>query len=88
MNSLHCRYPASLFPVIALKGPPASFPVEEEFVSLQRFLHWSADIERQASTYIADHILGETYVGIHLRNGPDWVISFVYMFYIFTYGLY
>ncbi|XP_076462292.1 GDP-fucose protein O-fucosyltransferase 1-like [Babylonia areolata] len=67
------EYPGDMYPVIALKGAPASFPVTEEFVPLQQYLQWSEGLEKQAEDYIQAHFPGETFVGIHLRNGPDWV---------------
>ena len=67
------RYPGDRFPVIALKGAPASFPVREEFVPLHQYLQWSEGLETQALNYITTNFPGETFVGIHLRNGPDWV---------------
>ncbi|KAL8571468.1 hypothetical protein ACOMHN_051174 [Nucella lapillus] len=67
------EYPGEKYPVIALKGAPASFPVSEEFAPLQRYLQWSEKMEGQAAGYIRDHFPGEIFVGIHLRNGPDWV---------------
>lgn len=59
--------------MIAMKGAPANFPVKEEFVPLQRYLQWSAKMEMEADKYIKEHFPEETFVGIHLRNGPDWV---------------
>ncbi|KAK7100919.1 GDP-fucose protein O-fucosyltransferase 1-like [Littorina saxatilis] len=67
------EYPGDKFPVIALKGAPASFPVREHHVPLHRYLQWSDLMESQANDYINTHFPGETFVGIHLRNGPDWV---------------
>ncbi|PVD23011.1 hypothetical protein C0Q70_16272 [Pomacea canaliculata] len=67
------EYPGDKYPVIAMKGAPANFPVKEEFVPLQRYLQWSAKMEMEADKYIKEHFPEETFVGIHLRNGPDWV---------------
>lgn len=67
------RFPASKYPVVALKGAPAKFPMKPEHHDLQQYLQWSDDIRLQAQSYIDQYFRGEKYVGIHLRNGPDWV---------------
>lgn len=58
---------------MALRGAPASFPVKERHVSLHQYLKWSNAIEQQAQKYIDDTFHGESFVGVHLRNGQDWV---------------
>ena len=71
---LHCcRYPPSVYPVLAMRGAPASFPVQPEHRQLQRHLVFSRRIEDEAQKYIDRHFAGKKFVGIHLRNGADWV---------------
>lgn len=70
----HYRFPASKYPVVALKGAPAPFPMRPENWELHKYLQWSDDIIQQGQKYIHDHFPEQQYVGIHLRNGPDWVI--------------
>jgi peptide-O-fucosyltransferase len=64
-----------------MKGAPASFPVREEYVPLQHFLQWSDSIEQQVTSYVDDNLGGEKFIGIHLRNGPDWVRTVVWSTY-------
>lgn len=66
-------YPPRKYPVIAMRGAPASFPVEQKYAVLQNYLFWSESIERQANQYIEDNFEGKEFVGIHLRNGVDWI---------------
>ena len=71
---LHCcRYPPSVYPVLAMRGAPASFPVQPEHRELQQHLVFSRRIADEAQKYIDRHFGGEKFVGIHLRNGADWV---------------
>lgn len=69
----HEKYPASLHPILAFKGAPASFPVLPEHRSLQRSMVWNQRMERQAADYI-NNTFGEAtpFIGIHLRMGSDW----------------
>ncbi|CAH1776158.1 unnamed protein product [Owenia fusiformis] len=66
-------YPPADHPVMAFKGAPARFPIQEHHVHLQQYLEWSDAIEGEAQQYVDDTFHGEPYVGIHLRNGGDWV---------------
>ncbi|XP_071119062.1 GDP-fucose protein O-fucosyltransferase 1-like isoform X2 [Haliotis cracherodii] len=66
------RYPASKYPVMSFKGAPASFPVKEEHVHLQKYLQWSEMMELEALDYINKNFPGDIYVGLHMRNGQDW----------------
>jgi len=69
------RFPPSEHPVVALKGAPAKFPMSPQHYDLQQYLQWSDSIQEQAQNYIDAHFPGQKYIGIHLRNGPDWVKS-------------
>jgi len=68
------RFSAAEYPVIALAGAPASFPVAEEHRSLQRYLEWNDDRLRRIRRFINAR-LPRPYVGIHLRLGEDWANS-------------
>ncbi|KAK3599884.1 hypothetical protein CHS0354_022457 [Potamilus streckersoni] len=67
------EFPPEKYPVLALKGAPAAFPVQEENRDLQRYLQWSDTIKGEAEKYINQNFPNQTFVGIHLRNGLDWV---------------
>jgi len=56
-----------------MRGAPASFPVRPEQRELQQHLVFSQRIENEAQKYIDEHFGGKKFVGIHLRNGADWV---------------
>ena len=67
------RYPGDKYPVFAMKGAPAGFPMATDHRSLQAYMEWSDDIVEQGQAYIQENFPDQKYVGIHLRNGPDWV---------------
>lgn len=67
------RFPADRFPVIAFSGAPASFPVQKENAGLQRYLRFSKDVTARAEKFISEQIPKGAFIGIHLRNGIDWV---------------
>nr|XP_023011964.1 GDP-fucose protein O-fucosyltransferase 1 [Leptinotarsa decemlineata] len=67
------RYPAKMWPVLAFTGAPASFPVQEENKHLQKYLRWSDLVEDEAHSFITNVLPRGAFVGIHLRNGIDWV---------------
>lgn len=56
-----------------LLGAPASFPVQFENVHLQKYLTWSTDILNKSRSFIKKNMYGGGFLGIHLRNGQDWV---------------
>ncbi|KAL5016755.1 hypothetical protein ScPMuIL_006344 [Solemya velum] len=66
------EFPPDKYPVIALRGAPARFPIEEPNIPLQKYLKWSDKIEEEAQSYIDRNFRGEKFVGLHLRNGGDW----------------
>jgi len=68
-----CRYPPSVYPVLAMRGAPASFPIRSEHRHLQRYLMFSRRVDDEAQQYIDKHFPQKKFVGIHLRNGADWV---------------
>lgn len=73
------RYPPDKWPVLAFTGAPASFPVQLENLKLQKFLEWSTAIESKAYNFIRQTLPNGAFVGIHLRNGIDWVRACEYI---------
>lgn len=67
------RYPATKWPVLAFVGAPASFPVQIENRGLHKHLVWNDNIISKAKDYIKNKLPVGGFVGIHLRNGIDWV---------------
>ncbi|KAJ8681332.1 hypothetical protein QAD02_017119 [Eretmocerus hayati] len=67
------KYTSAKWPVLAFTGAPASFPVQLENKSLQKCLVWNNDFLLQAQSYIKNTLPPGGFVGIHLRNGIDWV---------------
>ncbi|VVC92921.1 unnamed protein product [Leptidea sinapis] len=67
------KYPPQKWPVLAFTGAPASFPVQIENVHLQKYVKWNDKMENMAKTFIKDNMSGGGFLGIHLRNGQDWV---------------
>lgn len=66
-------YPAETWPVLAFTGAPASFPVQLVNKPLQKCLNWNNDILNKAKAFIKEKLPRGAFVGIHLRNGIDWV---------------
>ena len=58
--------------VLAFMGAPASYPVHKDNRHLQNYVEWSDEINVKTKQFITDK-LQRPYVGIHLRNGIDWV---------------
>lgn len=67
------RFPPDQYPVLAFTGAPAPFPVQEENRVLQEYLVWSDSILKKAKDFIKSMEPRGPFVGIHLRNGVDWV---------------
>lgn len=61
------------FSVLAFAGAPASFPVQLENRELQRYLKWNKEMSQAANTFIKTKLPKGGFIGIHLRNGIDWV---------------
>ncbi|XP_068677897.1 GDP-fucose protein O-fucosyltransferase 1-like isoform X2 [Montipora foliosa] len=70
------EFPPSNHPVLAFRGAPASFPVEEQNRQVHAFLKWSDKINEEVDEYIKSTLPPGPFVGIHLRNGIDWVQVF------------
>lgn len=70
------RFPSSEYPVLAFTGAPGAFPVAEKNVHLQKYLKWSDSIQEKADNFISNFKNGNNdakFIGIHLRNGVDFV---------------
>ncbi|XP_025833903.1 GDP-fucose protein O-fucosyltransferase 1-like [Agrilus planipennis] len=67
------RYPSREWPVLAFTGAPASFPVQFDNLFLQKYLIWSESILDKANHFIKNVLPEGAFIGIHLRNGIDWV---------------
>uniref|UniRef100_A0A0C9PIE6 GDP-fucose protein O-fucosyltransferase 1 n=1 Tax=Fopius arisanus TaxID=64838 RepID=A0A0C9PIE6_9HYME len=67
------KYPPTSWPVLAFTGAPASFPVQLENKYLQKCVIWSDEMQRKARKFIKDNLPKGAFIGIHLRNGIDWV---------------
>lgn len=67
------RYPAVNWPVLAFTGAPASFPVQLENKKLQKCVNWNNVMLDKAKTFIKTKLPRGAFIGIHLRNGIDWV---------------
>ncbi|XP_058460287.1 GDP-fucose protein O-fucosyltransferase 1 isoform X4 [Malaya genurostris] len=72
-NKWNQKYPANVWPVIAFTGAPASFPIQSENRELHKYLKWSINIENAALDFIRNSLPKGAFMGIHLRNGIDWV---------------
>lgn len=65
------KYPAKVYPVLAFVGPPASFPVTQYNAKLHKYIKWSDAYDQMADDFIEKNIPDRPFIGIHLRNGPD-----------------
>ncbi|KAB0797963.1 hypothetical protein PPYR_08956 [Photinus pyralis] len=72
-KSWNQQYPPAIWPVLAFTGAPASFPVQHENLGLQRYLVWSEPIMAKVDEFIKNVLPKGAFIGIHLRNGIDWV---------------
>ena len=63
------RYPVTTYPVLALTGAPASFPVAQQHVGLQLHVQWSHGLLSRADKWISKVLGGNDipFIGIHLR---------------------
>ncbi|XP_001602191.2 GDP-fucose protein O-fucosyltransferase 1 [Nasonia vitripennis] len=67
------KYTSAKWPVLAFTGAPASFPVQLENKKLQKCLVWNDDMNARAKAFIKTTLPRGAFVGLHLRNGVDWV---------------
>jgi peptide-O-fucosyltransferase len=66
------HFPADEYPVLAFTGAPASFPVQEDNLPLQKFLVFNAFWEALARNWVRQNMPPGPFIGVHLRNGLDW----------------
>jgi len=66
-------YPPHKWPVIAFTGAPASFPVQTDNVGLHKYLEWNDVFASRGVSWVKANLPPGPYVGIHLRNGVDWI---------------
>ncbi|XP_059177921.1 GDP-fucose protein O-fucosyltransferase 1-like [Physella acuta] len=71
MSEWNKKYPSKSYPVLAFVGPPASFPVTRYNAKLHKYMKWSEEYDKMARDFIAANIPDSPFIGIHLRNGPD-----------------
>ena len=74
------KYNPGNFPVLAFTGAPASFPVQIENKELQKYLIWNDEMIKKAKEFIKTKLPAGAFVGIHLRNGIDWVSDLIFFF--------
>lgn len=67
------KYNGEEWSVIAFTGAPATFPVQKENRHLHKYLQWSDDIDKAADEFIKTVLPKGAFIGIHLRNGMDWI---------------
>lgn len=67
------RYPPAEWPVLAFTGAPAAFPVQQDDLHLHKYLRWSDEIDQMALDFIKSSLPPGAFIGIHLRNGIDWI---------------
>lgn len=58
---------------MAFTGAPASFPVQLENKYLQKCVEWNDEMTDKAKNFIRQSLPKGGFIGIHLRNGIDWV---------------
>ena len=74
MELVFChRFPVEKYKVIALRGAPAPYPMLSSNRHLQQYLQVSDFIESEAQRFIDENFANQSFIGIHLRNGADWV---------------
>ena len=67
------KYPAEEWPVLAFTGAPAAFPIQKENLMIQKHFVWNDAMLKKANDYIKENLGHAPFIGIHLRNGVDWV---------------
>lgn len=67
------RFPIQDYPVLAFMGAPGSFPCETKNRWIQKYVKWSDKIRKKADKFIKNVLPKGPFVGIHLRNGIDFV---------------
>lgn len=73
------KYTSAQWPVLAFTGAPASFPVQLENKKFQKCFVWNDEMTNKAKSFIKNSLPAGAFVGIHLRNGIDWVKTVVFV---------
>jgi peptide-O-fucosyltransferase len=63
INQWHQLFPSDRYPVIALKGAPASFPMEARYRYLQKYMNWSDTIMDEVRQHQEKLFNNESYIG-------------------------
>ncbi|CAH8841617.1 unnamed protein product [Trichobilharzia szidati] len=71
-------FPKEMYPVLAFVGPISAFPVNPKNRLYHRYLEWSDRINTLINQYI-DQSLIKPIVGVHLRNGIDFLNACSYL---------
>ncbi|XP_014679703.1 PREDICTED: GDP-fucose protein O-fucosyltransferase 1-like [Priapulus caudatus] len=71
-DAFNATFPPSRYPILALKGAPASYPVNAGHRDLQRHLVWSDEMAAEGRAHVLRLFGGHRFVGVHLRNNYDW----------------
>jgi len=57
-------FPSDLYPVLALKGAPASFPMEARYRHLQKYMTWSETIINEVRHHQDKLFNNQSYIGM------------------------
>ena len=65
-------FPPAKHLVLAFIGAPAAYPVSKKNRHIQKYIEWSSEVATKSQQFI-DNNIKFPFIGIHLRNGIDWV---------------
>jgi peptide-O-fucosyltransferase len=72
-------FPSDRYPVLALKGAPASFPMESRYRHLQKYMNWSETIMNEVRQHQNKLFNNEPYIGmLKSRTELYYLIIFIY----------
>lgn len=57
------KYNPKEWKVLAFTGAPAGFPVQQENLHLQKYLHWSEEIDKMAKSFITKILPKGAFIG-------------------------